>query len=326
MNQKMLPLRIAVVGLGVMGQNHLRVLEMIKSIEIVAVVDVDLEKALKIAGRLGCKAFADAAPLAGLVDAAIVAVPSVMHHEVGVFLLSNGIHCLIEKPLAVTEGECEALIRAAEVSGATLMVGHIEQFNPAVQCLRSFLNEGVKVYAFEARRMSASGNRIVDVDVVADLMLHDIDVVCSLKESNVASVKGQALHAAGVQDGDYANALLHFKDGSTASLTASRITTKKERGLLLTTDRGTLSLNYLSQELHFHQAGKLSSLPARPSSGNFSLDYSTDRFLLRFSEPLRLELHHFIDAVINHTKPLIDGKDALKTMRIVWEIQKQLCY
>jgi predicted dehydrogenase len=324
MTQKKLLLRIAVVGLGAMGQNHLRILEMMKSVEVAAVVDIDFEKALKVANHLGCKAFSSVSSLAGLVDAAIVAVPSVKHHEIGEFLLSHGIHCLIEKPLASTETECLALIHAAEVSGATLMVGHIERFNPAVLQLRAYLNDGINIHAFEARRMGASGNRIVDVDVVADLMLHDIDVICSFKKADVVSVQGKALSSTGIQHGDYANALLSFEDGSVASLAASRITHKKERGLLVTTDHGSITLNYLAQELHIHRKGQWPDHQPPPSSENHVLDYSTDRFLIRFSEPLPLELHHFIDAVVNRKKPLIDGQDALKTMRIVWEIQKQL--
>lgn len=313
-------LRVAVVGLGVMGQNHLRALASMKSIEITAVVDVNVEQAEKTAALCHCQAFSFYDSLPGLVDAAIVAAPSIYHREIGEFLLLNNIDCLIEKPLATTEEDCLALIKAAEASGRTLMVGHIERFNPAVQKLRDFLNEDIKIFAFESRRMSPVGKRITDVDVVSDLMIHDIDIICSMTNAKVLTTQGNASLAKELQKGDYVNAHLSFDDGSVASLAASRITHHKVRELLLTTDQGTFTLNFLSQELHFHRKDLSSHL----SKISPALDYSTERFFVRHAEPLPLELHHFFDAVRNKKKPLIDGRDALNALQVVWDIQSKL--
>lgn len=311
------PLRFAIIGLGKMGQNHLRVLETIKAVEIAAVVDTHYEQAKAIASRIGCKAFSTLEPLIGLVDAAIVAVPSVFHYEVGKFLLASGVHCLIEKPLASTEEECQGLIDAAKVSQVILMVGHTERFNPAVQLLQKYLKETpVQIFALEARRMNDAGIRITDVDVVADLMMHDIDVVCALNPTGIQAINGFSQIDAKMGSGNYVNAFLQFNNGSTASFIASRITQNRIRDLFISTDRGSIQLDYLTQKLYlFHK---------NIGHSNFACDYARESLFVRYEEPLPAELKHFIDSIQSQKKPLIDGENALETMRIVWQIQKKI--
>jgi predicted dehydrogenase len=313
-------LKIAIIGLGVMGQNHLRVLESMRSVEIVALVDQQQEHVEKLAQRLGCLAFQNVSNLVGMVDAAIVAAPSVHHYEIGSFLLGNGIHCLIEKPLAVEEEQCQELIEIAERTGTTLMVGHIEQFNPAVQQLKTYLNGDIHPNACLARRVGIGGQRITDTDVVADLMIHDIDVVLSFAGSKVHTVQAHASRAKGVSRGDHVSALIGFESGFSATLIASRVTTNWAREMQVTTDKGALLLNYKAQELFLFQNG----MSHAGGSERLPLDYAASRFVVRPAEPLAAELSHFVDCVKHRKKPLIDGKDALDALRVVWAIQQAI--
>lgn len=315
------PLRVAVVGAGQMGSNHLRIYSGLKGVELVGVVDADRARARAAADRFGCRAFASIDEVAGEIDAASVAVPSTLHAEVGGRLLEHGIHCLIEKPLAPTEADCEALIAAADARGLVLLVGHVERFNPVVRQLRQILANGV-IHAIDVRRMSTLSGRITDVDVVADLMVHDIDVVLSLMRSEVIDVLAQGVNTGNGIGQDYATATLAFANGSMASLTASRITHNKIRELNVTADVGFITASYITQELLIHSQARTST--PLISSSSYALDLAIERVMIRPEEPLVLELGHFVDAVSGGAQPLVSGRDALAAMRLVWRIQEVL--
>jgi len=316
------PLRVAVVGAGRMGQNHLRVYDLQKSVTIAGVVDIDAGRARTAAERYGCAAFNSPAELIGKVDVASVCVPSVLHRDVGCLLLDNGIHCLIEKPLATSEGDCQALIEAAARSSATLMVGHVERFNPAVQQLVRLLDGKHQVHAIDARRLSWTSARITDVDVVLDLMVHDLDIVLSLVSEPVIAVAGSGVRTSARHGEDYVTALLSFSGGVTASLTASRITQTKVRELSLTTDIGYITVNYINQEILVVRRPETDRDPSYWfGNGDTILDSVVERVLVRNAEPLMLELQHFVDSVRHGTKPLVTGEHALKTLRIAHQIR-----
>jgi len=305
-----------------MGSNHLRIYSGLKGVELVGVVDEDAACAQHAAARHGCRVFASAEALAAEIDAASVAVPSTLHADVAGPLLERGVHCLVEKPLATTEADCEALIAAAESSGAVLLVGHVERFNPVVRQLGEILRGNV-VHAVDVRRMSALSARITDVDVLTDLMIHDIDVVLSLISSGVTGVAAQGVGNAGSAGHDYVTATLAFESGSIATLTASRITHNKIRELNITADIGYITASYLTQELLIHSQAQ--TAPARGgSAASYVLDLAIERVLIRPEEPLDVEIRHFIDAVREGTPPLVSGQDALNAMRFVWEIQQLL--
>jgi predicted dehydrogenase len=317
------PLKVAVVGAGQMGSNHLRIYAGLKGVELVGVVDADLDRARDAADRYGCRAFASVDEVAGEIDAASVAVPSSSHAEVAGRLLEQGVHCLVEKPLATTEAECEALIAAAESRGLVLLVGHVERFNPVVTQLHEILHNGV-VHAIDVRRMSTLSGRITDVDVVADLMVHDIDVVLSLMNSDVTDVFAQGVNTNDSTGDDYVTATLGFANGSMATLTASRITHNKIRELNVTADLGFITASYLTQELLIHSQARTSYPLGGPSSPSYILDLAIERVLIRPEEPLVLEIAHFVDAVIGGTEPAVSGRDALRSMKLVWQIQALL--
>jgi len=305
-----------------MGSNHLRIYAGLKGVELVGVVDADRARAQQAAARHDCGAFASAQEMASEIDAASIAVPSTLHADVAGPLLEQGVHCLVEKPLATTEGDCEALIRASEASGAVLLVGHVERFNPVVRQLGEIL-QGSAVHAVDVRRMSALSARITDVDVVEDLMIHDIDVVLSLLGTDVTDVFAQGVRSAGGAGHDYVTATLLFAAGSMATLTASRITHNKIRELNVTAELGYITASYLTQELLIHSQSRTSSATGA-GGGNYVLDLSIERVLIRPEEPLDVEIRHFIDAVENATAPRVSGQDALDAMRFVWEIQRLL--
>lgn len=316
------PVRVGVIGAGKMGGNHLRIYAGLKGVELVGVVDADAARARSAAARYGCRAFGSAQEMAGELDAATIAVPSSRHAEVAGPLLEKGVHCLVEKPLATTEADCETLIAAADTSGAVLLVGHVERFNPVVRQLGQILAGNV-VHAVDVRRMSALSARITDVDVVADLMIHDVDVVLSLLGNDVTGVFARGVGSSGGAGPDYVTATLMFAGGSMATLTASRITHNKIRELNVTADIGYVTADYLNQELLIHSQARTKGSTSE-GGGSYVLDLSIERVLIRPEEPLDVEIRHFVGAVRNATPPLVSGRDALDAMRFVWEIQRLL--
>lgn len=306
-----------------MGSHHLRIYGGLKGVELVGLVDADDALARNAAARHGCRVFESIEEMAGEIDAATVAVPSSLHADVAGRLLERGIHCLIEKPLAVTEEECETLIAAAASQGVVLLVGHVERFNPVVAQLGEILR-GRVVHVIDVRRMSALSARVTDVDVVVDLMIHDIDVVLSLMGTNIAGISAHGVRGTPGSGYDYVTATFMFESGSMASLTASRITHNKIRELNVTADLGFITASYITQELLVHSQARTSASARDGSQPGYVLDLAIERVLIRPQEPLDLEIRHFIDAVANGAAPLVSGQDALNAMRYVWEIQRLL--
>lgn len=314
-------LRVGVVGAGVMGRNHLRTWHRMKDVHLVGLFDTDRTARETAAQQYSCEAFDDLDALASRVDALSIAAPSSLHATIAVPLLQAGISCLVEKPLATTEQDCLALVEAARNSGSSLLVGHVERFNPVVQHLAALLR-GVEVYAADVRRMSSVSSRITDVDVVADLMVHDLDIVRSLMGSppdRVGAVGVALQPGSGV---DYASATLTFPAGRVATLTSSRITQNKIRQIQVTSDLGSISADLLSRELLIHRQSRLQPLSVGDSE--LTLDLSMDRVFVRDAEPLMVELTHFVDVVAGKEEPLVSGEEALASMRMVWDVQRAL--
>jgi predicted dehydrogenase len=316
------PLRVAVIGTGYMGENHLRNLHRMRDVELVAVVDVNEQAAQAAATRYQCEAFSRVEDVIDRADIATVATPSVHHADIGVFLLRNGIHCLVEKPLAVDTEGCLALIEAAEESGMVLLPGHVERFNPAVQQLRNILSGKAVVSAFEARRLSAV-QRVVDIDVVLDLMIHDLDIVLSLIRSPLVNVHADGVHVGEHVGSDYVVATLSFADGSLATLIASRMTQHRIRELYVTTDFGFISLDYSTQNLSVHRKSYETPMPSLNSEvGGYTMELATERVLVRAAEPLLVELQHFVEAVHKREALEVTGTQALETLQVAWDIAR----
>ena len=251
MTDAMVPVKVGVIGIGNMGWHHARVLSLLKDADLVGVADPDAQRGALATEQFGCRWFSDYRTMLEEVEAVCIAVPTLLHHSVGLACLEAGSHVLIEKPIAASQEEAAALIDAASRVGRLLQVGHIERFNPAFRELTKVVaNEEVVV--LEARRHSPHADRANDVSVVLDLMIHDLDLVLELASSSVVQ-----LAAAGGRssDGpiDYVNATLGFENGVVASLTASKMSHRKIRTLSAHCRASLVETDFLNHNLHIHR-------------------------------------------------------------------------
>ena len=319
--------KVAVIGAGMMGKNHLKMYKTLANVELVGVYDIFAEAAQTAAEMFGIKAFSSLEEVAQNVDAVSVVTTSVTHAEVGEFFLNKGIHCLMEKPLAATEAECKRLIDAAKKSGAVLLVGHIERFNPAVEQLSKILADTSKIRALTAERMSAASGRITDVDVAMDLMIHDIEVIQSLVKSKVVNVEASNVKTKDKPEGkDYISALVTFENGVMANLTASRITQSRVRTLSVTTDEAYIDLDFIAQSINVCTQGRSPYMnkDAIPEWMNYGLKGCEEHLFIPSNQPLAAEQSHFIDCVLGKATPRITGEMALEALKVIWEVQRKL--
>lgn len=319
--------RVAVIGAGMMGKNHIKTYKTLQGVELVGVYDIFPEAARAAAEMFGIKAFSSMEEVAKEVDAVSVVTTSVTHADVGEFFLNKGIHCLMEKPLATTEEGCLRLINAAKNNNVTLLVGHIEQFNPAVEQMHKILNNASMIRSLTAQRMSAASGRITDVDVAMDLMIHDVEVVLSLVKSKVSKIHAAAVrtpdHALGK---DYITAVLEFENGVTANLTASRITQARVRTLTVTTDTNYIDMDFINQSINVHSQGRMPYVNQEeiPEWMNYGLKGSVEQLFIPTNQPLQAELNHFIACINGKATPRISGENALAALKVLWEIQENL--
>ena len=290
-------LRLAVVGAGQFGKNHCRVIHESPRAQLLAVVDIVQERAVEAAAASGAMPFTDYRDLIGLVDAAIVAAPTSVHEEISASLMENRIDVLVEKPVAPDLTATDRLIEIASRTGCILQVGHLERFNPAVIELE---RRATLPLFFEIHRMNLFSPRSLDVDVVLDLMIHDVDIVLALTRAEPAEIR-----AAGVSilspKVDIANVRLQFANGCVANLTASRISTERIRKLRLFQPQQYLSLDYTRQELAIFSV----------ASGQIHFEQAP----VQKVEPLKLQLEAFLDSIETRKTPKCSGQSARLTMR-----------
>ncbi|MCP9849615.1 Gfo/Idh/MocA family protein [Cyanobium sp. Morenito 9A2] len=313
MTDAMTPVKVGVIGIGNMGWHHARVLSLLRDAELVAVADPDAERGQLAVEQFQCRWVADYHELLGEVEAVCIAVPTLLHHRVGMACLKAGVHVLIEKPIAASQEEAAELIQAAESAGRLLQVGHIERFNPAFrELLKVVANEDVVV--LEARRHSPNADRANDVSVVLDLMIHDIDLVLELAGAPVVR-----LAAAGgcSSEGpiDYVNATLGFANGVVASLTASKMAHRKIRSLSAHCRASLVETDFLNRSLRIHRRAHQSI-----SADHGELLYRNDGFIEEVIttsiEPLYAELEHFLQCVRGRETPAVDGLQASRALQL----------
>ncbi len=320
-------IKVAVIGAGMMGKNHLKTYKSLQGVELVGVYDIFPDACKAAAETFGIKAFSSLEEVAANVDAVSVVTTSVTHAEVGEFFLNHKIHCLMEKPLATTEDECQRLIKAAKKNNVTLLVGHIEQFNPAVEQMHKLLSDTSKIRSITAQRMSAASGRITDVDVSMDLMIHDMEVIQSLVKSPVKKVHAASVKTKESPAGkDYITALLEFENGATANLTSSRITQARVRTLSVTTDTNYIDMDFISQSINVHTQGRMPYInnDEIPEWMHYGLKGSVEQLFIPTNQPLQAELNHFINCVNGKDTPRISGENALDALRVIWKVQEQL--
>ena len=296
-------LRMAVIGVGHLGKHHARILTALPGVELVAVVDTNRARAEEIAAAHQTRPLFDARDLDGQVDAVTIAVPTAIHRDIARPVLDAGIAVLVEKPLARSLDEADDLIAAAGRSHAILAVGHTERFNPAVAAARRFLSDPRFI---EVHRLGTFPERSLDIDVVFDLMIHDLDVVLSLVASDV-----EAVDAVGVpvltSRVDIANARLRFANGCIANLTASRISRDRVRKIRFFQPSAYVSIDYAAQKLEIYRL-ETGGGPA-PSIHGGDVAVEND-------EPLRLELADFADAVASRRAPRVSGEQGRRALEI----------
>ena len=293
-------LRTAVVGLGPMGMHHVRAAADMADTKLVAVVDIDHARANQVAQQFQCQALYNAADLVGLVDTVTIATPPEFHASAAIPLLNAGIACLIEKPLALNEAECAAIIQAATKTNTPVAVGHIERFNPATEALFAAGLRGSDIKSITVERFSPAAGRQMPVDVVSDMMIHDLEIVLALKGCDVVSVSAE-----GVID-DWATAVLNFSDGTAAHLRTNRKAHERKRKLILNTTQGEYKLDFMARQLSY-------------ITSNISTAVTVHEH-----DALRGEIADFLAAVRTKSKPRVTAADAARTMYVARQILKAI--
>ena len=304
-------LRVGVVGVGSLGRHHARILSTLPDVSLAAVVDINRGRAEEVASAHGTRALFEARDLVGKVDAVTIAVPTAVHAEVALPFLEAGVPALVEKPIARTIGEADAMIAAAARRGVALAVGHTERFNPAVAAARSVL---VDPRFIEVHRLGAFPERSLDIDVVFDLMIHDLDIALSLVRADV-----EAIEAVGVPvltgRVDIANARLRFANGCIANLTASRISRDRVRKIRFFQPSAYVSIDYAARKVEVWRlikgAGPLPSIEG-------------GEIPVADEEPLKLELQDFVDAVAARRSPLVTGDQGRRALALAQQIADKM--
>ena len=304
-------MRVAVIGVGHLGRHHARILAAMPGVDLVGVADRNVERAREIASAHETAFFADAAALAGTLDAVVVATPTASHAEVAAPFLEAGTAVLIEKPLARTLDEADALVAMARRKGATLAVGHTERFNPALAAARPMLTAPRFV---EGHRLGTFPDRSLDIDVVFDLMIHDIDVVLSVVESPVAAIDAVGVPVLTPRF-DIANVRLRFDNGCIANLTASRISRERTRKIRFFQPESYVSIDFAAQELEVWRLVRPPAAAPSIEGGPVAVDRD---------EPLRRELADFLAAAAQHRDPMVTGEAGRRALELAQRITDQM--
>ena len=301
-------LELALIGAGTMGTNHARVMMSLRDARLAVVIDPDEATGRRVAEQAGARWAQDHRQVAGMVDAAVVAVPTNHHRRVVEDCLDAGIHVLVEKPIASTIADAEAMVAASEASGLVFAVGHVERFNPAILELDALVAEPLHV---AVQRISPYTPRIPD-GVTADLMIHDLDLVASLANSEPISV--QAISQDVYGSDDICTAAIHFQNGLVASLTASRVGQDKVRRMSITQRNEYIRADLIQQSITLHRVGRIedSGLGGFRQSGIVEVPFLSHR-----GEPLLLQVGHFVDCILNGQLPRIPGRDGVRALRLV---------
>jgi predicted dehydrogenase len=304
-------LRVAVVGVGHLGRHHARILSTLEGAQLVAVVDTNAERATAAAASTGAPARADFREILGDVDAVTVAVPTELHREVALPFLERGVAVLVEKPMARSLSEADDLIAAARASGATLAVGHTERYNPAVAAVLPLVTSPRFI---EVHRLGAFPDRSLDIDVVFDLMIHDLDIILALVRSEVESIEAVGVPVLTAKY-DIANARLRFASGCIANVTASRISKERVRKIRFFQPDAYISIDYAAQEVEGWRLVRKDG--ARPAIEGGPLPVARD-------EPLRRELADFVRAVRDKRPPLVDGDAGRRALELATRIADKM--
>ncbi|MGQ0665695.1 MAG: Gfo/Idh/MocA family protein [Nitrospiraceae bacterium] len=303
----MTPLRTGVIGVGHLGQHHARLYATLPDSTLIGVRDLDQDRARTIAERFGAQTFERLADLLNEVEVVSIAVPTSAHYVVAKACLEAGKHVLVEKPIAVTSSEARELLELAKAKGCRLQVGHSERFNPIMQLMRPHIKRPAFI---ECHRLGSYSQRGTDVDVVLDLMIHDLDLVLSFNPGAVEEVR-----AAGVpvfsSTIDIANARIQFQSGCVANLTASRVSLNKMRRLRLFQRDGYISMDFQTRQGFI---GRRSVDPGQ------SPGIAIEEFKGHDGEPLKLQLESFLHSIRTGSCPVVSGEDGAAALAVAHQV------
>ncbi len=306
-------LRAAVIGVGYLGNYHAQKYAALDSVELIGVVDSDSARAAEVASNCNCAAFSDYRELIGKVDAVSVVVPTQHHYQVARDFLSNGIHVLIEKPITVTIEQADELISLADSGKLLFQVGHLERFNPVLMAVESVLIEPLFV---ESVRIAPFKPRGTDVNVVLDLMIHDIEIIQHLVKSPVARIDAIGAPVFTAEE-DIANARIAFENGCVANVTASRISLKSERKMRIFQRDAYLTLDFQNKKVLVAKKGEGELLPGIPN-------VQVKEQELGQSDPLLLEISSFVEAILTGKQPQVSGRDGRMALETALKINESL--
>ena len=307
--------KIGVVGVGKMGEYHVGVLSDMREAELVGIVDSDQKRAKIVSERYKTSNYKDYKDLFKKVDAVVVAVPTSMHYSIGKEFIEAGIHTLLEKPCTDDLRQAEALFDIAAEKNVTLHIGHVERFNGAVQELFKIVKDPIYI---ECRRMTPFSARIKDDGVVLDIMIHDIDIVLNLVESDVVNINVIGNSVFSKRD-DLINAQIEFENGCIANLLASRVSQNKIRTLEVTQKESSILLDYTEQEIFVHRQSSSES-QLSPGSLRYKQESLVERIFVHKDNPLKLELKHFIDCAADGSRRKLAVKKELNSLNIALQI------
>jgi predicted dehydrogenase len=305
--------RVAVIGVGYLGKFHAEKYSMHPDADLVGVVDIDGTKAAEVAGKLGTKGFDDYRDLTGEVDAVSIAVPTVCHFEVARDFLRNGVHILLEKPITSTLEEAEELVRIAAEKNAILQVGHLERFNPVIMALEGILNRPGFI---ESIRIAPFKPRGTDVNVVLDLMIHDIDIIQNIVRSPIKQINSIGAPVFTSEE-DIANARIQFENGCVANVTASRISLKSERIMRIFQPDAYIVLDFQNKKLVVIRKGEGEMFPGVPN-------IKIEEKVLEQNDALKEEISSFLECVRTGTRPVVSGEDGKRALETALLINKKL--
>ncbi|MGD8538835.1 MAG: Gfo/Idh/MocA family oxidoreductase [Candidatus Aminicenantes bacterium] len=297
--------KVGIIGVGYLGTQHARILSYLEEAELKGVADIDFKKAMQIGNRHGVQYYENFEDMLDEIDAGIVATPTSEHFSVSMELLNKGKSVLVEKPITETIEQAEKLVAFAKKNGAILQVGHLERFNPAVEAIEDMITEPRFI---EVQRLGSFSARSLDIDVVLDLMIHDLDIIMSLIKDEVKVIKSSGIHVLSDKI-DIANARLEFGSGCVATLTASRVHQGKVRKLRIFEPTSYYSIDYIDQEVK-----------AFPLNGR-QTDIRTLK--IKKEEPLKKELQNFFRCIRDRKERKVSGEEGLRALKLAYSVLEE---
>ncbi|MDD3473260.1 MAG: Gfo/Idh/MocA family oxidoreductase [Syntrophaceae bacterium] len=308
-------IRVGVVGVGSMGQHHVRILNQINDVDFVGFHDLDSARSIQICEQYSCIAFDSLDELISNVDALTIAAPTSCHYDMAIKCLDSCKALLVEKPLAATVEQAEQIVELSHLNGVSLMVGHIERYNPAVAKLMELIKtEPEQIVTIEARRLNHfDGSRCMDVDVLYDLLIHDIDLALEIADSEIRSVSASGRPVFSKLN-DIAYTRIEFINGATAILTTSKASPKKTRTISVTTPTRFFEADTIDRSLVVHRS---ENLTVDNTGACLMRDFHVEEINVENREPLRIEIEEFVKCARSSSKPIVDGYRALKAMKAI---------